>query len=67
MRDQTAIVGIGTTEFAKQIDRSGRRLALEAIQGALADAGIEPSEVDGLSCYSMESTEEIDIARNLGL
>ena len=67
MRDQTAIVGIGTTEFAKQIDRSERRLALEAIQGALADAGIEPSEVDGLSCYSMESTEEIDIARNLGL
>ena len=49
MRDQTAIVGIGTTEFAKQIDRSERRLALEAIQGALADAGIEPSEVDGLS------------------
>jgi len=67
MKDATAVVGIGTTEFAKSIDRSERRLALEAIAAALADAGIEPGEVDGLSSYSMEATEEVDVARNLGL
>ncbi len=67
MKDATAVAGIGTTEFAKQIDRSERRLALEAISAALDDAGIAPAEVDGLSCYSMEATEEVDIARNLGL
>jgi acetyl-CoA acetyltransferase len=66
MKDATAVAGIGTTEFAKQIDRSERRLALEAIAAALDDAGLRPAEVDGMSCYSMESTEEVDIARNLG-
>ncbi len=66
MRDRTAVVGIGTTEFAKQLESSERRLALEAIAAALDDAGIAPGEVDGMSCYSMESTEEIDVARNLG-
>jgi len=66
VRDRTAVVGIGTTEFAKQLESSERRLALEAIAAALDDAGIAPGEVDGMSCYSMESTEEIDVARNLG-
>ncbi len=66
MRDRTAVVGIGTTEFAKELPSTERRLALEAIAAALDDAGIRPDEVDGMSCYSMESTEEIDIARNLG-
>jgi acetyl-CoA acetyltransferase len=66
LRDRTAIVGIGTTEWAKSIDRPEKRLALEAITAALDDAGIHPGEVDGLSSYTMEATEEIEIARNLG-
>ena len=64
---RTAIVGIGQTEFAKSLDRSEKRLALEAIKLALDDAGIDPSEVDGLASYTLETTEEVDIARNLGL
>jgi acetyl-CoA acetyltransferase len=67
MRDRTAVVGIGTTDFATSIERSETRLALEAIASALRDAGLEPSEVDGLSSYSMETADEVDIARNLGL
>src|SRR4051794_24038291 len=66
MRDRTAVVGIGTTEFATSIDRSETRLALEAIAAALHDAGLEPRDVDGMSSYSMETTAEVDIARNLG-
>lgn len=66
MKDLTAVAGIGTTEFAKSLVDSERVLALRAIGAALCDAGIEPHEVDGLSCYSMEGTEEIDIARNMG-
>lgn len=65
--DRAAIAGIGHTEWAKHINRSEKVLALEAILAALADAGIDPAEVDGLSSYTMESTEEIEIARNLGL
>ena len=67
VKDRTAIVGIGQTEFAKSIDRSEKHLALEAIKLALDDAGIEPTEVDGLSSYTLETTDETDIARNLGL
>ena len=67
IRDRTAIVGIGQTEYAKAIDRSEKRLALEAISAALDDAGIAPHEVDGLSSYTLETTDEVDIARNLGL
>ncbi len=64
--DQAAIVGIGQTPYAKTLEASEKRLALDAILAALADAGIEPGEVDGLSSYSLETTEEIEIARNLG-
>jgi acetyl-CoA acetyltransferase len=67
LRDRTAIVGLGQTEFAKSIDRSEKRLALEAILAALTDAGIAPHEVDGLSSYTLETTDETEIARNLGL
>jgi acetyl-CoA acetyltransferase len=66
MRDRTAIVGIGSTEFARSIDRPETHLALEAITAALADAGLRAADVDGTSCYSMETTEEVDIARDLG-
>ena len=66
MKDQTAVAGIGSTEFAKSLEASERELALEAIGAAIDDAGLNRSEVDGMSCYSMEGTEEIDIARNMG-
>ena len=67
LRDRAAIVGIGQTAFAKHLDRPEKVLALEAIGAALDDAGIDAGEVDGLSSYTLETTEEIEIARNLGL
>ena len=66
-RDRAAIVGIGQTEFAKHLEPSEKVLALQAISAALDDAGIDPAEVDGLSSYTLETTDEVDIARNLGL
>jgi acetyl-CoA acetyltransferase len=67
IKDRTAIVGIGQTEFAKGLPDSEAVLALRAIKMALDDAGIEPGEVDGLSSYTLETIDEVDIARNLGL
>jgi acetyl-CoA acetyltransferase len=67
MRRAAAIVGIGQTEFAKKLGRPERTAALEAIRSALQDAGLEPREVDGLVRFDMESTTEVEIARNLGL
>jgi acetyl-CoA acetyltransferase len=66
LKDRTAIVGIGQTAFAKRLDATEGELALAAIVQALGDAGIAPSEVDGLVRYSSETTSEVDIARGLG-
>jgi acetyl-CoA acetyltransferase len=65
--DKAAIVGIGQSEFSKNIGRSERTIALEAIALALEDAGVSPDEVDGLVRFDLESTTEAEIARNLGI
>jgi len=66
VKDASAIVGIGETRFAKRLEESETELALKAILAALDDAGIDAGEVDGLSSYTMESSDEVEIARNLG-
>ena len=68
-RDRTAIVGIGTTEYVKNIGRSELETSLEAIHQALEDAGLTPTEVDAL--YKIETpgedgNSELNVARNLG-
>jgi acetyl-CoA acetyltransferase len=66
VKDAAAIVGIGETAFAKRLEASEKKLACQAILAALDDAGIQPSEVDGLASYTMETTDEVDIAKNIG-
>jgi acetyl-CoA acetyltransferase len=63
---RAAIVGIGQTEFSKESGRTEMRLAVEAASQALADAGLSPKDVDGFATFSMDSNEEIELARNLG-
>ncbi|MGH9211487.1 MAG: thiolase C-terminal domain-containing protein [Acidimicrobiales bacterium] len=67
LRDRTAIAGIGQTAFARAHQQSETELALEAIGAALDDAGLDPGDVDGLCSYTLETTDEVEIARNLGL
>jgi acetyl-CoA acetyltransferase len=45
---QAAIVGVYTTKQGKLPDKTSFSLQLEAIQGALADAGLTTRDVDGL-------------------
>ncbi len=66
-KDQTAIVGIGQTSFAKSLPGSELELACQAIQLALYDAGLKPSDVDALGSFTMEHTPEFEVARNVGL
>ncbi|GAB2868568.1 lipid-transfer protein [Nocardioides pacificus] len=63
----TAIAGIGATEFSKESGRSELQLACEAVQAALTDAGIAPSEVDGMITFTAESSSENHVARNVGI
>ena len=62
-----AIAGIGATEFSKASGRSELRLAVEAVDLALKDAGIAPAEVQGMVSFSSDTNPDIDIARSLGI
>jgi acetyl-CoA acetyltransferase len=64
---RAAIAGIGQTEFSKASGRSELQLACESVKAALDDAGLRPAEVDGLVTFTMDSSEEAEVARNLGI
>jgi acetyl-CoA acetyltransferase len=66
IKDRTAIVGIGQTAFAKHLEPSEKALACQAIVAALDDAGIDPGEVDAFASYTMEETDEVEIAKSIG-
>src|SRR5690349_24571489 len=62
-----AIVGIGATDFSKDSGRSELALAVEAVTAALADAGLSPSDVDGLVTFTQDTNSEVAVARELGI
>ena len=64
---KASIVGIGATEFSKESGRSEMSLASEAVAAAIADAGLTPSDVDGMVTYSSDNNPEVEIARHVGI
>lgn len=64
---RAAIVGIGATEFSKESGRSELQLSVEAVRHALDDCGLTPADVDGLVTFTMDSSSEIAVARELGI
>ncbi|MET8422985.1 lipid-transfer protein [Nocardia sp. NPDC004860] len=62
-----AIVGIGATDFSKDSGRSELRLAAEAVTAALADAGLTPADVDGLTTFTMDTNTQAAVARAAGI
>lgn len=51
-RNSRAVVsGIGQSAVGRRLGRSGLDLTLEAIQAALADAGLDRADIDGLACW----------------
>jgi acetyl-CoA acetyltransferase len=46
---QVAIAGIGETAYTKASGRTAREIGAEAAERAIADAGLEPVDVDGLT------------------
>ncbi|ETK31941.1 lipid-transfer protein [Microbispora sp. ATCC PTA-5024] len=64
---RTAVAGIGATEFSKDSGRSELQLAAEAVLAALDDAGLAPSDVDGLVTFTQDANTEIAVARETGI
>jgi acetyl-CoA acetyltransferase len=67
MKNEAAIAGIGATKFSRNSGVSELALACEAISNCLDDAGLAPGEVDGLVTYTLESNDEVEVARAVGL
>ena len=67
IKNATAVVGIGQTAFGKGLPDTELSLACQAIALALADAGVDPAEVDGLASYTLEPFREVEVARSVGL
>ncbi len=69
IKDKVAIVGLGETAYYKrgQAPVSEFRLALEAIIRACDDAGIRPTEIDGIASYSNDRNDSVRVATALGL
>lgn len=67
MKNQAAVAGIGATAITRNSGVSELALACEAISKCLDDAGVAPGDVDGLVTYTLESNDEVEVARAVGL
>ncbi|MGE0679946.1 MAG: acetyl-CoA acetyltransferase [Candidatus Binatia bacterium] len=69
IKDKVAIVGIGETKYYKagQAPISEFQLALEAIQKAVADAGLRIEDIDGFASYSDDRNDPTRLAGALGI
>jgi acetyl-CoA acetyltransferase len=68
--NKACIVGIGHTKYTKWggiTDKNEFQLACEAIQNAVADAGLDLKKIDGFTSYSEDRNEPILLQCALGL
>jgi acetyl-CoA acetyltransferase len=66
LKNQAAIVGIGETDYVKGSPSSEVELMLKASRDAIEDAGLKPSDIDGIIPPPMFTTSE-ELAANLGI
>jgi acetyl-CoA acetyltransferase len=68
LREKYAIVGVGETTYTRGSGRSVRALASWAVKNAIEDAGLKPSDIDGMMSYSgNDSTFTPFVAGDLGI
>jgi acetyl-CoA acetyltransferase len=66
LHNEAVIVGIGQTDFTKNSGRSEVQLAAECTKAAIADAGLKPSDIDGMTSFTLDTSDETEVARNVG-
>lgn len=67
LRDRAAITGVGETAYTRETARSQLALTLEAALAAIADAGLAPTDIDGLIPYAGGGVVAEDFITNFGL
>jgi acetyl-CoA acetyltransferase len=64
---RAAIAGIGQTEFSKSSGRSTMQLAAEASRAAIADAGLDPADIDGAVTFVLDTNDELGVMQAVGI
>src|SRR6059058_995184 len=58
---RAAIAGIGETAYTKASGRTAREIGIEAAERAIADAGLEPADIDGLTWSGAFADFDVDV------
>jgi acetyl-CoA acetyltransferase len=66
LREAGAVTGVGETKYMRGTDRTPVSLAMEASLNAIADAGLKPTDIDGLIPYGAGAVAE-DFVTNFGI
>ncbi len=64
---QCAVSGIGQSDIGRRLGRDPLELTLDACYAAVADAGLKPSDINGLSTYPGNMTQPKGFTGRLGL
>ncbi len=68
LRGKYAVVGVGETPIRRPSGRTTRSMAVEAIKNAIADAGLKPSDIDGMMSYQAgDAADSGTISGDLGI
>ena len=59
---QAILSGVGQSQIGRRLFRTGLDLTCEAALAAIADAGLEPADIDGLACYPGPVTGDVGFA-----
>jgi len=66
LREVGAVTGVGETSYMRGTDRTALSLQLEASLNAIRDAGLKPTDIDGLIPYGLGAVAE-DFITNFGI
>jgi acetyl-CoA acetyltransferase len=66
LHEAGAVTGVGETRYMRGTDRTPLSLQLEASLNAIADAGLQPTDIDGLIPYGHGAVAE-DFITNFGI
>jgi acetyl-CoA acetyltransferase len=66
LHEKGAVTGVGETEYLRGTDRTPLSLQLEASLKAIEDAGLKPTDIDGVIPYGLGAVAE-DFVTNFGI
>jgi acetyl-CoA acetyltransferase len=67
LKERGAITGIGETAYSRNSGKSVVALQMEASLAALADAGLAPTDIDGIIAYAPSGVVAEDFVTNFGI